>query len=399
MQLEAVSSNWFLDRTVTFLNHGSYGACPIPVLEYQQQLRQRLERQPAKFFNQDYEPLLDQARQELAEFVGADPADLVFIPNATTGVNTVLRSLCSSDTGSPFLQAGDEVLVTNQEYNACCNALDFIAIHFGIGVKVAVSPYPLSLNRQTAEDQMIESILSQVTSRTRLALLDYVTSQTALIFPIARLVDALRDRGIATLIDAAHAPGMVPLNLKTLGATYVTGNCHKWLCSPKGAAFLYVQNAAQSRIRPLTISHGANSTRCDRTRWQLEFDWTGTHDPTAFLAVPSAIRFMGSLLPGGWPELMAHNHATAIAARQLLCDQLEIAPPYPTTMLGSMATIPLPNGSDTQLHDALLQQFQIEVPIIPWPAATMRLLRISAQIYNTIEHYQALSKALLTLLE
>jgi isopenicillin-N epimerase len=348
-------------------------------------LRQRLERQPLQFFGRDFEALLDQARNGLAEFVGADSLDLVFVPNATTGVNAVLRSL--------IFTPDDELLTTSQEYNACRNALNFVAERSGATIVVAEVPYPIA-----SPQQVIESVLNAVTSKTRLVLLDHVTSQTGLVLPIAELIGALQNRGIDTLIDGAHAPGMVPLNLKTLGATYYTGNCHKWVSAPKGAAFLYVRRDKQSEIRPLTISHGANSPRRDRSRFQLEFDWMGTDDPTAYLCVPKAIQFMGSLLPGGWTELMANNRANAIAARNVLCTMLDVPPPCPETMLGSLATVPLPNGSYIELQDALLEKYQIEVPIVPFPESPHRLVRISAQIYNTLEQYEYLGQALLTLL-
>ncbi|KAM3092948.1 aminotransferase class V-fold PLP-dependent enzyme [Phormidesmis sp. 146-35] len=376
---------WSLDPQVTFLNHGSFGACPLPVLEFQQALRERIERQPLQFFGRDLEELLDQARIELAEFLKAEIDSLVFVSNATTGINTVLRSL--------RFELGDELLTTNQEYNACRNALDFVAERSGATVVVAEVPYPIAHS-----NQIIEPILKAVTPKTRLALLDHVTSQTGLVFPIAQLIQALRERGIDTLIDGAHAPGMIELDLKKLGATYYTGNCHKWLCAPKGAAFLYVQPDKQFQIRPLTISHGANSPRRDRSRFQLEFDWTGTDDPTAYLSVPEAIRFMGSLLPGGWIELMAQNRAKALAARQILSQILQVSAPSPDEMVGALATLPLPDGSYTALQDALLEQFGIEVPIVPYPTVPRRLVRVSAQIYNQLDQYDYLGRSLLTLL-
>ncbi len=380
-----IQKYWSLDPKITFLNHGSFGACPLPVMEFQQALRKRIERQPLQFFGRDLEGLLDRARIELAQFMGAEAEDLVFVPNATTGINTVLRSL--------RFESGDELLTTNQEYNACRNALNFVSDRSGATVVVAEVPYPIA-----HLDQIIEPILKAVTPKTRLALLDHVISQTGLVFPIAHLIQALNDRGIDTLIDGAHAPGMVELDLKKLGATYYTGNCHKWLCAPKGAAFLYVRRDRQAEIRPLTISHGANSPRSDRSRFHLEFDWTGTDDPTAYLSVPEAIRFMGSLLPGGWTELMTQNRAKALAARQILSQILQVSVPSPDEMIGALATLPLPNGSYMELQDALLEQFGIEVPIVPYPASPKRLVRISAQIYNTLDQYEYLGRSLLKLL-
>jgi len=383
--------HWLLDPAVVFLNHGSFGACPRPVLAAQTEWRERMERQPLQFLVRELEMHLDFARAALAAFVGAAVADLVFVPNATTGVNSVLRSLA--------YQPGDELLVTNQEYNACRNVLDFVAEQFGARVVVVAVPFPFQY-----EDEVIAPILAGVTSRTRLALLDHVTSQTGVVLPIARLVAELNQRGVDTLVDGAHAPGMVPLNLKALGAAYYTGNCHKWLCAPKGAALLHVRRDKQAAIRPLTISHGANSTRTDRSRFHLEFDWPGTWDPSAALSVPTAIQFIGSLLSGGWPEVMARNRALALAARTILTDSLGVPEPCPAEFIGSLAAVPLPDAppnagprrpyNEYPLQDALRVKHQIEVPIISWPAPPRRFLRISAQLYNSLPQYEQLARAL-----
>jgi isopenicillin-N epimerase len=200
---------------------------------------------------------------------------------------------------------------------------------------------------------------------------------------------------------------MLPLALETLGAGYYTGNCHKWLCAPKGAAFLYVRPDLQPGVRPAVISHGANSTRRDRSRFLLEFDWVGTDDPTACLAVPEALRFMGDLLPGGWAGLRRHNRTRVLEGRDLLCRALDVAPPCPDEMIGSLASLPLPDGDGAPpssalyadpLQDRLLAEYGIEVPVIPWPAPPRRLLRISAQIYNRGDDYRRLADALRALL-
>ncbi|MBD2725428.1 aminotransferase class V-fold PLP-dependent enzyme [Nostoc sp. FACHB-892] len=376
---------WSLDSAVTFLNHGSFGACPKQVLEFQQSLRLQLEQEPLRFFGRDWEPLLDDAKSKLAAFVGVDVQDLVFVPNATTGVNSVLRSL----TFSPE----DEILTTNHEYNACRNALDFVASRTGARVVVAKIPFPID-----SPKQVVAAVIERVSPKTRLALLDHVTSQTGLIFPIQELVKELQQRGVDTLIDGAHAPGMIPLDLREIGATYYTGNCHKWLCAPKGAAFLYVRRDKQSEIRPLTISHGTNSPRTDKTRFQLEFDWTGTDDPTAYMCVPEAIAFMGSLLPGGWTELRQQNHQLVLQGRQLLCEALEVQQPCPEEMIGSMAVVPMPttleNRDFMSIHDELFDKFGIQVQVIPWQEQPRLLVRISAQIYNTLEQYEYLARVL-----
>ncbi|KKD37421.1 aminotransferase class V-fold PLP-dependent enzyme [Limnoraphis robusta] len=377
---------WLLDADVTFLNHGSFGACPTPVLQLQTQLREQLERQPVHFFVREWESLVDEARHQLAEFVGATAEELVFVPNATTGINSVLRSLSFSPE--------DELLTTNHEYNACRNALNFVAERWGAKVVVANIPFPIN-----SSDEIINSILTQITPRTKLVLIDHISSQTGLIFPLKRLIQELNTQGIESLIDGAHAPGMLPLNLQEINATYYSGNCHKWLSAPKGAAFLYVKPDKQAAIRPLTISHGANSPRTDRSRFQLEFDWMGTHDPTAYFCIPEAIKFMGSLLPGGWLELMQYNHKMVIEARKMLSDQLDIALPCPEKIIGSMATIILPDKIQLipQLQEKLWQQFKIEVPVIPWDNQPQKLLRISAQVYNTHSDYNRLVEALISL--
>ncbi|MGA9750880.1 MAG: aminotransferase class V-fold PLP-dependent enzyme [Acidobacteriota bacterium] len=390
-----VSSHWGLDPSVLFLNHGSFGACPRPVLALQQILRERMEQEPVRFLGIELEPLWDEARASLAAFIGSDPADVVFVPNATTGVNTVLASLRFSP--------GDELLVTDQEYNACRNALEEAARRTGARVVVAALPFPAA-----SPEEAVEAILRRATERTRLLLVDHVVSQTALVMPVAALVREMAARGVETLVDGAHGPGMLPLDLTSLGAAYYTGNCHKWLCAPKGAALLHVRRDLQPGVRPLVISHGANSPRADRSRFLLEFGWTGTHDPTPYLCVPEAIRFLGSLLPGGWPEVMARNRALALRGRRLLCGALRIAEPCPESMVGSMAAVPLPDAPGPRpqpplfldpLQVALWERYCIEVPVIYWPAFPCRVLRLSVQLYNEPAHYERLAEAVKGLLD
>ena len=380
---------WPLDPAVTFLNHGSYGACPKAVLEHQAALRAELEAEPVVFLGRSLDARLDAARARLAEFVGADPDDLAFVTNATGGVNAVLRSLAFA--------AGDEVLTTDHCYAACKNTLDYVAGRSGVKVNVAAVPFPL-----TSPDEVVAAVLAKVTPKTRLALLDHITSPTALVLPIAKLVSELAARGIDTVVDGAHGPGMVPLDLRALGAAYYTGNCHKWLCTPKGSAFLHVRRDRQAAIHPLTISHGHVGEREGRTRFRLEFDWMGTSDPTAWLTVPMAIDYLGSLVPGGWPALMARNRALALEARALLQDAVGAAPVCPDEMVGSIASVRLPDSPLTNpkwrqpdpLQPRLFGEWGIEVPIMRWPGAPKRLVRVSAQLYNSRPQYVKLAEAL-----
>ncbi|MCP3104854.1 aminotransferase class V-fold PLP-dependent enzyme [Myxococcus sp. K15C18031901] len=387
-------SHWGLDPEVRFLNHGSYGACPTAVLQKQAELRARMEAEPVRFLHREIEPLYDAARAALADFVGADAEDVSFVTNATSGVTTVLRSL--------RFAPGDELLTTDHEYNASRNALDFAAAQSGAKVVVAKLPWPVA-----SEQSVVDAVLAHVTPRTRLLLVDHISSQTALVMPVARLVAELKARGVETLVDGAHGPGQVPLSLRALGAGYYTGNCHKWLCAPKGAAFLHVRRDLQPGLTPLAVSHGRNSPRTDRSRFRLEFDWTGTHDPSPALCVPEALRVMGGMLPGGWPELMASNRSKALAARALLCERLGVEPVCPESMVGSMAVVGLPPGYPLRpepplfldpLHLKLFENHRIEVPVIPWPQAPQRHVRVSAQVYNTPDEYAALADALEALL-
>jgi isopenicillin-N epimerase len=377
---------WTLDPAVAYLNHGSFGACPASVLEHQSLLRAQLEREPVDFLARELPARLAGARAALAAFVGADADDLAFVNNATAGVNAVLRSL--------ELRPGDELVATDHGYAACRKAMEYVARRADARVVVARVPFPLA-----GDDDVVAAVLAAVTPRTRLAVLDHVSSPTALVFPIARLVAELVARGVDTVVDGAHAPGMVPLDLRALGAAYYTGNAHKWLCAPKGAAFLHVRADRQAGVHPLVISHGYES---GAPHFRAEFDWTGTDDPTAWLAVPECIRGLGGLLPGGWPELMAHNRALALEARAILAAAAGVPPPCPEGMIGSMASLVLPAaaaGSPAARldHEQLASWFRargVEAWFHPWPAAGGTLIRVSAQLYNDASQYRRLAALL-----
>ncbi len=392
-----LSRHWLLDPDITFLNHGSFGACPAPVLDAQLRIREQMEREPVRFMTQEAPQLLADARENLGAFIGASPEGLAFVSNVTTGLNAVLRSMP--------LAAGDELLVTDHEYNASRNVLDHVAACHGARVVVISIPFPVA-----SADQISEAVLKNVTAKTRLALLDHVTSNTALVLPMPELIRELEARGVAVLVDGAHAPGMLALDIDALAPSYYTGNCHKWVCAPKGAAFLWVREDRRESVRPAVISHGANAPVPRSERFRAEFDWMGTADPSAVLTVPDAIRFLGSLLPGGWNEIRERNHALALEGRRLLADALGAEMPCPDEMIGSMAAIALPASNrfpisenshafaPNPLHDALFREHRIEVPLLLDPAGRTHLVRVSAQLYNTRDDYERLAAALLALL-
>jgi len=385
-----LAQHWTLDPGVVFLNHGSFGATPRAVLEAQAEWRARMERQPVQFLWRDLPELIDAARGELADFLKATPDNLVFVANATAGVNAVIRSL--------ELKPGDELLTTNHDYNACRNVLAETAARFGAKVVVAQVPFPLA-----SEQEVIDAILAAVTPRTRLAMIDHITSPTALVFPVAKIIRLLAARGVETLVDGAHAPGAVPLDIELWRPAYYTGNLHKWVCAPKGAGFLWARPDRQEALRPAVMSHGENTRRPGRSAFHDRFDWPGTLDPTAWLSVPAAIRFGATLFPGGWEEWRDRNRALAVSARALLAGRLGLPLPAPNELLAAMATIPLPEPLQRVPHEAgrfdsiqnrLLDKHGIEVPIVRWGKPQRRFVRISAQAYNDTADYRALAEAL-----
>ena len=371
---------WCLDPAVVYLNHGSFGACPSAVLEAQAALRREMEREPVDFLVANLPARLDAARGTLSAFLGAEPQDVVFVPNATAGVNAVVRSLSFGPE--------DELLLTNHTYAACRKTVHFVAQRCGARVVEANLPFPCR-----DEEAIVAAVLQRVSPRTRLALLDHVTSPTALILPLERLVSELRTRGVDTLVDGAHAPGMVPIGLSDLGAAYYTGNAHKWLCAPKGAAFLHVRRDRQAGLHPNVISHGYAQG------FHAEFDWTGTFDPTPWLCIPHALKFIGGLLPAGWPQVMDANRALTLQARALLLKTCAGDLPCPESMIGSMASIPLPvpeAGSPAGRLDyrglhAWFRERGVETWLYAHPVP---LLRVSAQLYNHLDQFRHLATLL-----
>ena len=389
------ASPWRFAPGLTFLTHGTFGACPIPVLAWQRSLVDELEASPVAFLDSTLEARLDGARGAVAAFLKADPEGLVFLPNATTGISTVLRSL--------RFEPGDELLTTNHEYNATLNAIAEVARAAGANVVRVDLPFEIE-----SSARVLAAVLAAVTPRNRLAVMSHVTSPTATILPVAEIVAALDGRGIDTLVDAAHAPGQVPVDLASLGAAYWTANGHKWLCGPKGSAVLHIRADRRDAIRPLVISHGWSDPRPERSGLWKEFDWTGTIDPTPYLALPEAIRVVGGMDPGGWPAIIAANHELVIDGRDRIARALGVTIRIPEALVGSMAIVPLPmparDGAIAALEAELMDEDRIEVPITAFPVPAARrhptdppsavAVRISAQRYNEPADYERLAEAL-----
>jgi isopenicillin-N epimerase len=385
---------WSLDPGVTFLNHGSFGACPRVVLEKQAEYRRELEREPVDYLVRRMNPLVDESRGALSELIGADPADVVFVQNATAGVNSVIRSLS--------FEPGDEILVTAHDYNACRNVIRYLGERSGVVAVEAAVPLPI-----TSPQQVIDAVLEKVTKRTRLAMLDHITSPTALVFPVEELVRELDRRGVDTLVDGAHSPGMLPLDVTRIGAAYYTGNCHKWLCAPKAVGFLHVRRDRQQGIQPTIVSHGWNRPRPGYSAFQDAFDWPGTLDPSPWFCVGDSIRFLDGLMPGGIEALMRRNHELAVLAQRILCERLGVESVGVESMLGSMAAVHLPDNpaafdaqgnivptEEWRLNNELFANFQVEVPAYYWPAAPRMVLRVCAHAYNHPAQYERLAEAL-----
>ena len=384
-----LSKHWILDPNITFLNHGSFGACPKLILDEQTKLRISLESDPVTFMESTARELWAESLVRLSKFINADSEGMTFVTNATSGVNTVLKSL--------DLKPNDEIIVLDHSYQACWNAVDFITKRTGAKTVVATIPFPIDSN-----EQIIEEILQKVTEKTRLALVDTVTSPTGLRLPFEELVSELQSRDVDVLLDAAHGPGIVPLDIKKLDPAYVTGNAHKWLCTPKGSAFLYIREDRRNRIRPLSVSHGASVSGTDQERFRFEFDWTGTQDPTAWLCIPSAIDHIGSMLSGGWPAILDYNTNLAIQGRNLLLEALGTSKPSPDSMIVGLAAVSLPGSGvlttsalePDPLHTLLFEKYRIQVPVFGWPHHNKRYLRIASYLYNSLEEYEYLAEVL-----
>jgi isopenicillin-N epimerase len=372
-------ADFLIDPGLAFLNHGSFGAVPRVVLDEQTIWRQRIEADPIEMLGRQSRPLIDDAKQTIGRRLGMNPADFGLVTNATEGVNCILRSLDFS--------AGDELLTTNHVYNAVRQAMKFIARKTGAVYNEIDVPVPIN-----SSADILRPILRAITLKTRLVVIDHITSPTALVFPVREILDACAERGVDVLVDGAHGPGMVPLHIDSLGPAYYAGNLHKWTCSPKGSAFIWVRPDKQSRIHPLVVSHFFDQGMVK------EFGWQGPRDISAWLSVPRALRYLTEI---GWENIMTHNHAMAVWANQLLCAHWNVPPisPKDGSMLGSMATVPLPPPMDQlpnedvlKLQQKLHDQHRIEVPIMTW--AGRNYIRPCCQIYNIADDIHRLADAI-----
>ena len=366
---------------VAFLNHGSFGACPKPVFDIYQAWQRQLEEQPVDFLARRIDDLLAEARTGLGEYLGAKADNLVFVPNATHGVNIVARSLMIA------LQPGDEVLTTDHEYGAADRTWRFNCSLRGIGYVRRPIPLPLP-----GDEEIVEELWKGVTPHTKVIFLSHITSPTAVIFPVAEVCRRAREAGILTVVDGAHAPGQVDLRLEKLGADFYTGNCHKWLCSPKGAGFRYARPERQPLLHPLVVSWGWESERPGQSQYIDYFSWMGTDDPSAYFSVGAAIDFQRE---HNWPQVREACHGLAVLAREriaaiagtpLLCDDNHFA---------QMFSVELPPGSQDRLGTRLWDDYQVEVPLVRWN--DREFLRVSIQAYNSPHDVERLEDALIAL--
>ena len=382
-----MKEHFLLDPSIVFLNHGSYGACPKPVFDAWQGWQREMERNPVLFLGRRSAGLLRHARERLAAYLGADADELVFVSNATTGVNIVAKSL--------HLNPGDEVLTTDLEYGACRATLARVCA--AAGARLVLVPVPLPLTREGFVAAMTEAM----TPRTRLVMMSHITSPTALRLPIEPVLAQARQRGIASLIDGAHAPGQMPLDLAALGADYYTGNCHKWMCAPKGTAFLQARREHHAGLFAMVTSWGEVAPEgpsawdgfIGQGLFERRMQWQGSRDLTGFLAVPAAIDFHAA---HDWPARRADCHTRAMAMMHRVSARTGIAPIAADEFFLQMAPLPVPHQDAAALRARLFDEFRIEVPVTQHANGdgARTFVRVSVQPYTTDEDLAALEAAL-----
>jgi isopenicillin-N epimerase len=381
--LTSLRKDFLLDPDIIFLNHGSFGATPRPVFESYQKWQLELERQPVEFLGRRAPDLLHQSRSILANYLSTDTNNLVYVTNATTGLNIVARSL--------HLGPGDEVLSSDHEYGALDRTWRFLAKQNGY----KYNNLPISVPVTTVCN-FVETFWQGVTPKTHVIFLSHITSPTALTFPVKEICQRAKDAGIITIIDGAHAPGQIPLDLDDLGADFYSGNLHKWLCAPKGAAFLYAAPHVQHLLEPLIVSWGWESDAPGPSRFVDYQEWAGTRDISAFLAVPDAIWYQQQ---HHWVDLRASCHALAVEAARRIQSVTGLPPLHSDSSqwFTQMVAMPLPAHVDLQyLKNALYDKYRVEIPLIDWNG--QKLIRVSIQVYNTLDEVAELESALKNLL-
>ena len=374
----ALRELFLLQPGLTFLNHGTFGACPRPVFEAYQRWQVELERQPVEFLGRRSADLLAEARAKLAAYVGAAAGEVVYFPNPTTAINMVVRSL--------ELRPGDEILTTDHEYGAMDRTWRFVSDK--IGARYIHRPVPMPV---TTHAEFVETFWAGVTGRTRIIFISHLTSPTALILPVQAICRRAREAGILTIVDGAHAPGQIPLNLSELGADLYTGACHKWLCAPKGSAFLYARREVQAQLDPLVVSWGWESDAPSGSQFVDYHQWQGTRDIAAFLATPAAIQFQAE---HHWEAVRAGCHALAREARRQI-NELTGLPalcPDSSEWFSQMAAVRLPPVDVETLKTRLYDDYRVEVPVFKWN--DQPILRFSFQGYNSAADVEALVRAL-----
>lgn len=382
--MPTLKEQFLLDQDVIFLNHGSYGATPRPVFDVYQDWQRRLERQPVLFLGREFNSIIQEARLALGSYLNAEADDLVFIPNATHGANIIARSL--------DLGPGDEILTTDHEYGACDFTWEFVCKASGAHYIRHSIPLPVS-----TPGEIVQRFLAGITPQTKAVYLSHITSSTAMRLPVEQICQGARAKGVLSIIDAAHSPGQIPVDLQQLGADVAFGNCHKWMLAPKGSAFLYVRREVQKIIQPLIVSWGYEAAPEFTTgsRFVDLLQWTGTRDPAAALTVPAAIRFMEE---HHWQDVRVRCHQLLRQALARICDLTGLLPAYPleSDFYSQMAVAPLPPCDPAGLKRRLYEEYRIEVPITEWQGR--QFIRISIQAYNDPNDVEMLLHALSVLL-
>lgn len=381
LPLPELASQFNLRRDVTFLNHGSFGACPRPVIAAYRYWQDELESEPVLFFGRRRLGLLADARAALGNYVNADADDVVFVPNITYAMNIVINSL--------RFGSDDEILTTNHEYGAINNTWNYHLNRYG-GTLVSVDiPLPM-----TSESDFVERVWAAVTPRTKALSISHITSPTAIIFPIKELIRRCRAAGILTIIDGAHVPGHIDLDLRDLDPDFYAANCHKWLCAPKGAGFLYARKDKQDMLEPFVCSWNLSRNTHHSTRFVNLFENVGTNDPAPWLAVPAAIEFQRT---HNWPEVRKACHALASQVRQQIAAITGMQPisDESNTWWNQMALCPVPHGEQYK-YTRLWEDYLIEVPVVIWNDRTF--LRIAIQAYNTPNDVDRIVSAVKTII-